>query len=279
MIGGRHHVLRRHVQGAPVLRRERERRRAAKSIGRRRLIEHHDLTGDAIVASENVIPALRVHVAFVERVGDQETVLEAATRRPVVWPDHAEVAAARRAYRARILLRSADLVRKVVVRRDAIELPVDETVVRRERLAGVDRDRCALVNSSHHPFVVGRIDPEEARVCPTRRAPIRRHVLSGVGRSIHRRAHQIHDVRTLRIRVDLSSRARELPRSQRPRLAAVVGSIEASSAARPAPTLRQPWRRAGVRAFPTRQQTRRFALRPEDRGHRPGSTSRRRPWT
>jgi hypothetical protein len=77
-----------------IFRRERERRRTAETVVGRRLVEDDDLTGHAIVPAEHVIPALRVHVSLVERVGDQESILKAASRIPVVRPNLAEVAAA-----------------------------------------------------------------------------------------------------------------------------------------------------------------------------------------
>ena len=92
--------------------------------------------------------------------------------------------------------------------------------------AAVDRDRRALIDAGHHPLRVGGIDPEEARVRAARRAPERRDVLARVGRAIDRRAHEVHDVGMLRIGVDLPAGARELPRAERPRVAAVIGAIE-----------------------------------------------------
>src|ERR1051326_8427413 len=102
------------VERFGILRRKRERRRAAETILRRGLIQDDDLPRRAIEAAQDVIPALRVHVALVDRIGDQEPVLESAGGIPVVRTDFAEVGAARDARRAGILLRTADVIGKIV---------------------------------------------------------------------------------------------------------------------------------------------------------------------
>src|SRR5581483_6849035 len=50
------HMLRGHVERARVLRRERERRRAAKPVVVRGLIQHHDLSRGAVEAAQYVTP-------------------------------------------------------------------------------------------------------------------------------------------------------------------------------------------------------------------------------
>ncbi len=222
----REHVLRGRVEGPRPARRERQRRRASEAIRRRRLIQDDHLSGDAVVAPQHVIPALRVHVPLVERIRDQESVFKSAAGIPVVRADDAEVGAAGHARGARVLLRAAHVIGKVIVGGDAIELAVDEPVIRRPRLTAVDGDRGALVHAGEHPLRIRGIDPEVARIRAARRAPERGDVLTPVDRFVDGGAHDVHDVGILRIRVHLAPRAGELTRPGRPRFAAVIRSIE-----------------------------------------------------
>src|SRR6185369_11576448 len=73
------------------------------------------------------------------------------------------------------------------------------------------------------------IDPHEARVRATRRAPPRRYALPAVGGAIDRGARQVDDVGILRIRVDLAAGARQSLRAERPRLASIIRSIESTT--------------------------------------------------
>jgi hypothetical protein len=79
-----------------------------------------------------------------------------------------------------------------------------------------------LVDAGDHAPCIRRIDPQEARVGATRRPPERNDVSSAVRRFVHRRSHQVHDVRVLRVRVDLSAGARQLPGPEGPRVSAIL---------------------------------------------------------
>src|SRR5581483_4450494 len=114
--------------------------------------------------------------------------------------------------------------------RDAIELAVLQTVVRRPRLTAIDRYRRALIDSREHPFRVRRIDPEESGIGAARRAPERRDVTARVDRAVDGGAHQVHLIRILRIGVNLSAGAGQLPRPERPALASIVRAVERASA-------------------------------------------------
>ena len=177
-----------------------------------------------------MIPALCIHVAFVERIRDEESVLESARWVPVVRPYLAKVRAARDARRPRILLRAADVVRPVVVGRHAIELAVRQSVIRRPRIAAIHGDRRALIDARDHAFRVRRIDPKKTGVGAARRAPERGDMPSCVDRSVHRGAHEVHKIGIVRIRVDLAAGARQLARAKHPGLSAIVGAIQAAAA-------------------------------------------------
>ena len=222
-----------------ILRRERQRRRAAEPILARWLIQYDDLTGRTVEAPQHVIPALRVHVPFIQRIGDEKPVLESAGRIPVVRPYLAEVGAARDARRPRILLRPAYVVREVVVGGHAVELAVRQPVIRRPRLPAVDRNRRPLIDAREHPPRIRGIDPQESRIGAARRAPERRDVPPRVHRAVNGGAHQVHLIGILRIRVDLAARARQLAGAKRPALSSVVRAIQGAAARAAAAGARQ----------------------------------------
>ncbi len=87
-----------------------------------------------------------------------------------------------------------------------------------------------LIDARQQAARVGWIDPQEARVGAAGRAPEGGDVLPAVDGAVHRRAHQIHDVGTLRIGVDLSARAGQFAAARDPCIAAIVGAIQSAAA-------------------------------------------------
>ena len=122
-----------------------------------------------------------------------------ANRVPVPECDAPIIAAARGGHGAAILLRTIDVVRKLVVRNHVVELRRRLVVPGAPALASIDADRRSLVATRDHPLRIRRIDPERVIVIASGSALDRLPALAGILRTIERHVRKVNNVGVLRI--------------------------------------------------------------------------------
>ena len=202
-------------------------RRVAHRIVRPRIHVHAD-PGPQIFPREQVAVAAGVHDVRIVAARGDPTRLAAAGLEPL---GYVEVSSARAAERGIILLRAADVIRKMVRRDDVVELRGREVLVR-PRLPAVDAHLRTAVVGLDHPLIVLWIDPQVVRVAVVHAAhgPER---FPAVGRLHERHVVHVHDVRVLRVGVNLGVVPRALAQiaivvGALPRRAGVVGAEHAA---------------------------------------------------
>ena len=198
-------------------------------------------------------PVVPCHLAAVddvgiERIGRGIAVFLDAHRVPLAKRDLAVVAAAGDAHRTTILLPAADTVRKRVVRHHVIQRRRRLREPRAPRLSAVQRHDRALIDDHQHDFGIDRVPPDilvvVAAWCAFERRPrdaaVCRLVADDVGDDDRVGIDRV-DVR--RDLVDTAGGPR-VGRDLLPRLAGVVGSVDACTQCVGA----APWQRPHLRA-------------------------------
>src|SRR5262249_52290092 len=143
-IGRLQDIIGSRVKCAWVLRRERDWSHTSGPILRTPHQYMDDLSCKAIEAQHTAVPAADVDKIGIERIRCNERELESSGRLPITICDLAIVTPARNRRGTAILLRSVDIVRKLVVGGDVIELPGWLVVPGAPALAAVDTDNRAL---------------------------------------------------------------------------------------------------------------------------------------
>src|ERR1700730_13730824 len=104
-----------------------------------------DLTSGFVVAKNRTIPSSRVYVIRIRGIGHDVAKLEGPGGRPVSIRDLAIIAAAGDGGGAAVLLRSVNVVRKMLISAYVIKLPGRLVVPGAPRFAAVHADNCALI--------------------------------------------------------------------------------------------------------------------------------------
>src|SRR5258707_6607850 len=92
----------------------------------------------AAIEARVLILSIAVDYFWVARIGNHEARFAAAGRKPVARPDHTLIVEARDGQIGIILLRAVNIIRKLIVGRDVVELARGLVVLRRPGVAALD---------------------------------------------------------------------------------------------------------------------------------------------
>ncbi len=180
-----------------------------------------------------------VHFAAVDdvrtaRIGRDAAAFAAGGDRPPIAFFDAAMIAARHDHRcSAVLLCAVQPVRKSVIGRDVIELTRRLVEPRTPRARAIERYAGTLVAAEHHRGRVRRVDPHLMKVVAVRGSLDRRELRATVGRPVHRRIGDVHDVGVLRIDGHMAKIPPALPQAhvtvgEAPRSTGVIAAVQSA---------------------------------------------------
>src|SRR5580692_697469 len=162
----------------------------------------HDLPGRLVVTEHSAVPTSGIDEVGIRGIGSDVAELESSRRSPVAISDLAVIAAAGDGGRAAILLRAVNVIRKMLIGADVIELPGRLVVPGTPRVAAVDADDGSLIDSENHVLRVRRIDPEDVKIVSAWGARPSFEGPAAVLRPVHGSLCHVYEVRILGIDKD-----------------------------------------------------------------------------
>src|SRR5262249_10377415 len=192
--------------------REHERRGPGKAVFRMGLAKVADcvrgdvlgLPGAAIVAEKLAVGSAAINDVGIGRIRRDVPALARARGMPVAEGDGAVVAAAEDVNAAGILLRAVDVVGKLIVDGNVVELRGGLVIPAAPGASAVHADACALVAAKDHSLWVGGINPERVIVVAAGRTLDGDEGFPGVGGAVQRDIRNVDRIRVLGIDIEFA---------------------------------------------------------------------------